>query len=89
MPSRGHRSSARAKASCAHSSARSQSPVTRMRVATTRPQSERNAATTAASTSAAGTHISQIGLTSIVPVAAPGIFAAISIASSRSLASTR
>ncbi|MDQ1478741.1 MAG: hypothetical protein QOE62_3970, partial [Actinomycetota bacterium] len=33
-------------------------------------------------------YISQIGLTSIVPVCAPGIFAAISIASSRSLAST-
>ncbi len=33
-------------------------------------------------------YISQIGLTSIVPVRAPGIFAAISIASSRSLAPT-
>ena len=50
-PSRGHRSSARANASCAHSSARSQSPVVRMRVATTRPHSSRNARATASSTS--------------------------------------
>ena len=36
----------------------------------------------------AGRHISQIGRTSIVPVRAPGIFAATSIASSRFLQST-
>ena len=36
-----------------------------------------------------GAHISQIGLTSMLPVRAPGIFAATSIASSRSLQSTR
>src|SRR5581483_3754283 len=50
-PSRRHRSSASVKASCAHSSARSQSPVTRMSVATTRPHSSRKARATAASTS--------------------------------------
>ena len=49
-PSAGHRSRARAKASWAHSSARSQSPVVRMSVATTRPHSSRNARATAAST---------------------------------------
>ena len=65
-PSRGQRSSATAKASCAHSSARSQSPVSRTRVATTRPHSAWNASATAASTSAR--HISQIGLTSMLPV---------------------
>ena len=53
MPSRLHRSSARVNASCAHSSARSQSPVNRIRVATTRPHSSRNALATAASTSGA------------------------------------
>ncbi len=36
-----------------------------------------------------GGHISQIGLTSILPTRAPGIFAATSMASSRSLQSTR
>ena len=51
MPSRGQRSSALAKASCAHSSARSQSPVSRTMVATTRPHSAWNASATAASTS--------------------------------------
>ena len=50
-PSRGQRSSARANASCAHSSARSQSPVVRIRVATIRPHSSRNARATASSTS--------------------------------------
>ena len=39
MPSRDHRSAAFVKASCAHSSARSQSPVSRMTVATIRPHS--------------------------------------------------
>ena len=53
MPSRGQRCRAVANASWAHSSARSQSPVTRMSVATTRPHSSRNAASTAALTSAA------------------------------------
>ena len=53
IPSRGQRCRAVAKASWAHSSARSQSPVTRMSVATTRPHSSRNAASTAALTSAA------------------------------------
>jgi len=39
IPSRGQRSSAVAKASCAHSSARSQSPVSRISAATIRPHS--------------------------------------------------
>ena len=88
-PSRGQRSSARANASCAHSSARSQSPVTRIRVATTRPQSERNAAATAPSTCAVagGSHLPDRPHFDRAALA-PGIFAAISIASSRSLAST-
>ena len=51
MPSFGHRCRAIANASCAHSSARSQSPVVRISVATTRPHSSRNAASTAALTS--------------------------------------
>src|SRR5439155_5766838 len=50
-PSRGQRSSASAKASCAHSPARSQSRVIRISVATTRPHSVRNAPASAASTS--------------------------------------
>ncbi len=50
-PSRPHVSSASVKASCAHSSARSQSPTPRINVATTRPHSEWNADATAASTS--------------------------------------
>jgi MoaA/NifB/PqqE/SkfB family radical SAM enzyme len=48
IPSRGQRSSARSNASCAHSSAKSQFPVTRIKYATTEPQSERNASATAA-----------------------------------------
>ena len=51
-PSLGHRSAARAKASCAHSSATSQSPVRRIRVAITLPHSWWNASVRAASTSA-------------------------------------
>src|SRR5580704_11762145 len=50
-PSDGHRCRAIANASCAHSSARSQSPVVRISVATTLPHSSRNAASTAALTS--------------------------------------
>src|SRR4051794_25803725 len=50
-PSRGQVRRARAKASWAHSSARSQSPVIRMSVATTWPHSSRNASATAVSTS--------------------------------------
>ena len=87
MPSRGQRSSAVAKASCAHSSARSQSPVSRTRVATTRPHSAWKAAGDGGLD--LGGHISQIGLTSTLPTRAPGIFAATSMASSRSLQSTR
>src|SRR5215213_2223351 len=49
-PSRGQVSSARSKAPWAHSSARSQSPVVRIRVATIRPHSSRKASATAAST---------------------------------------
>jgi hypothetical protein len=51
IPSTGQRCSAIANASWAHSSARSQSPVVRISVATTRPHSSRNAASTAALTS--------------------------------------
>ena len=51
IPSRGQRSSARATASCAHSSARSQSPVTPIKVATMRPHSRRKTVATASSTS--------------------------------------
>ena len=50
-PSRGQVRRASAKASWAHSSARSQSPVIRISVATTRPHSSRNASATAFSTS--------------------------------------
>jgi hypothetical protein len=47
-PSTAHRVMAVANASCAHSSARSQSPVSPISVATTWPHSSRNAAATAA-----------------------------------------
>ena len=47
MPSFGQRCRAAVKASWAHSSARSQSPVVRISVATTRPHSSLNAASTA------------------------------------------
>src|SRR5215216_1431210 len=50
-PSRGQVFSARSNAPWAHSSARSQSPVVRIRVATRRPHSSRKAPATAASTS--------------------------------------
>src|SRR5580693_3646925 len=50
IPSRGQRCRASANASCAHSSARSQSPVVLISVATTLPHSSRNAEATAAST---------------------------------------
>ncbi len=52
-PSRAQVFSAWANASWAHSSARSQSPVTAISVATIRPHSSRNAVSTAASTAAA------------------------------------
>ena len=86
IPSAGQRCDAVAKASCAQSSARSQSPDCRI---------ERG--NDAAPLVAEGgdeccldvrRHISQIGLTSIEPVAAPGIRAATSIAASRSSHST-
>src|SRR5579872_542325 len=57
-PSRGQCCTASAKASCAHSSARSQSPVTRMRVATTRPHSSAKASATAVSTELTATQAS-------------------------------
>ena len=73
-PSRGHVSRARAKASCAHSSARSQSPVVRMSVATTcAPLVDGTHAATAASTSARATSPRSASLRSS-PCVAPGIF---------------
>ena len=66
MPSFGQRCRAIANASCAHSSARSQSPVVRISVATTRPHSSRKAASTATGRHDIGTHELN-GRISIVP----------------------
>ena len=80
-PSRGQRSAAIAKASCAASSARSKSPRKPIRAARTRPHSSRKTPLDQRSTT---------GRTSIAPpMRAAGIRAASSIAASRSSASNR
>src|SRR5215212_1907772 len=66
-PSRGQVSSARSKAPWAHSSARSQSPVVRIRVATRRPHSSLKAPATAASTSSPITLPTTVGSPSSRP----------------------
>src|SRR5215213_7729147 len=66
-PSRGQVFSARSKAPWAHSSARSQSPVVRIRVATRRPHSSLKAPATAASTSSPITLPTTVGSRSSWP----------------------
>ena len=81
MPSRGQRSAAIAKASCAASSARSKSPRKPIRAARTWPHWSRK-------TWSSGRYHSAIGRTSIAPpMRAAGTFEASSIAASRSSAS--
>ena len=89
-PSRGQRSAAIANASWTASSARSKSPSARIRIATARPNSSRKASVTGSigrySSYASGP---KTGRTSIDPCWAPGMRAAIEIASSASFASIR
>ena len=81
QPSRGHRSSAVANASCTASSASSRSPRTRVRIATARPHSSRKTCSTVTR--------STIGRISIEPFFAAGMSEARRIASSRSGRSIR
>ena len=81
VPSRGQRSAATAKASCAASSARSKSPRKPTRLARTRPHSSRKICSSRA-------YLSTSGRTSTAPpIRAAGMRAAISSAASRSSSS--
>ncbi len=83
----GQRSAAIAKASWTASSARSKSPSARIRIATARPNSSRNACVTASMDRSYSK--TTTGRTSIDPCWADGMRAAIANASSASLASIR